>query len=223
MSARIERVVVIIPARNEEDLIGRCLRAVAVSAGALDGFPVRVVVTLDACTDATAEIVREAGAEWVEGTFNSAGDARAAAVARAGPRGPSTWIASTDADTVVPPHWLLRQVELADGGADLILGTAEPDPADTDPLLLARWHQRHRLAEDHPHAHGANLGVRADVYAACGGFRDVEHGEDVLLGEEARARGFTVVATDTVRVLTSGRTVGRVEHGFAEYLRLLAT
>ena len=39
--------------------------------------------------------------------------------------------------------------------------------------------------------------------------------------ESLRNRGFTVTATDSVRVLTSGRTHARAPHGFGAYLRAL--
>lgn len=50
---------VCIPAHNEEDHIDRCLATVLHAARhvGLAGEPVRVVVVLDACTDATAERV----------------------------------------------------------------------------------------------------------------------------------------------------------------------
>ena len=45
--------------------------------------------------------------------------------------------------------------------------------------------------------------------------------EDRALVERLRRRAFAVVATDTIRVLTSGRTHARAPQGFAAYLRSL--
>ncbi len=229
MSA-VERVVVVVPARDEELLLGRCLARVRRAAGRLATEraaagepPVRVetVVALDGCTDGSAGIAAAAGAVVVAGAWGTAGGARAAAAAVAA-AGTGTWIASTDADSAVPVHWLTGHVAAAEHGAELLLGTVEPDPRDLPAAVLARWHARHRLEEDHPHAHAANLGVRADVYAACGGFPALPHGEETALAAAARARGHAVVATDRVRVLTSGRATGRAVHGLAGYLRALA-
>lgn len=229
MSA-VERVVVVVPARDEELLLGRCLARVrraadrlAAERAAAGEPPVRVgvVVALDGCTDGSAGIAAAAGAAVVAGAWGTAGGARAAAATTADAvRG--TWIASTDADSAVPAHWLTGHVAAAERGAELLLGTVEPDPRDLPAAVLSRWHARHRLEEDHPHAHAANLGVRADVYAACGGFPALPHGEESALAAAARARGHVVVATDRVRVRTSGRATGRVPHGFAGYLRALA-
>jgi len=150
------------------------------------------------------------------------GAARDAAVARGlevlgGPDEATTWLACTDADTVVPPRWLLRQVRWADQGLDLVVGTAEPVGVDRPETLVA-WHARHRLVEGHEHVHGANLGVRASRWREVGGFGDRRLGEDVHLVERVRAVSDHTVATDTTRVLTSGRSRSRVAAGFAGYL-----
>ncbi|WP_424347385.1 glycosyltransferase [Kocuria sp. CH-021] len=226
MLSPVERVVVVVPARNEERLLGRCLATVEHAAARARAVraPVRVdvVVALDRCTDGSARIAAASGADVVVGSWGTPGAARAAAVRAAGAVGERTWIVSTDADSAVPAHWLTGHLDAAGRGAELLLGTVEPDPRDLPADVLARWHALHRLEEGHPHAHAANLGVRADVYAACGGFRSLPHGEDVELAETARTHGRRVLATDRVRVLTSGRSTGRVELGFAGWLRALA-
>jgi hypothetical protein len=42
----------------------------------------------------------------------------------------STWLANTDADSRVPEDWLVRQLEFADAGWDVVLGSVEPDSAE---------------------------------------------------------------------------------------------
>ena len=66
---------------------------------------------------------------------------------------------------------------------------------------------------------GANFGVRASHYLLAGGFEPVRFHEDRILAERLRRAGSAVVATDTLRVSTSGRLRGRAPHGFACYLR----
>lgn len=226
MLTGVERVVVVVPVRNEERLLGRCLATVQHAAASVRAarplVRVDVVVALDGCTDGSARIAAAAGVDVVAGSWGTAGAARAAAVDAAGAAGEHTWIVSTDADSAVPAHWLTGHLDAARRGAELLLGTVEPDPGDLAAGVLERWHARHRLEEGHPHVHAANLGVRADVYAASGGFPSLPHGEDAGLAEAARALGHRVLATDRVRVLTSGRSTGRVDHGFAGYLRALA-
>lgn len=226
--SRVGSVVVVVPARDEELVLPDCLRSLERAAEELAAVrpdvSVSVLVVLDRCLDGSAEAV--ARYPWARTLATSAGcvgAARAAGAARAlrdVTSSQEVWVASTDADSVVPPHWLTVQVELAEGGADLVLGTVEPDLVDDG--LLGRWRQRHRLREDHPHVHGANLGVRASRYLEVGGFPAVAVHEDVLLAEAVKVAGAAWVATDAVRVRTSGRLDGRARGGFATYLRDLA-
>jgi cellulose synthase/poly-beta-1,6-N-acetylglucosamine synthase-like glycosyltransferase len=69
------RLLVLIPAHNEERVIGRCLEAIAADRRPRD----LVTVVADHCTDATAEIARSLGAEVLE---RSEGEAPGRAQAR---------------------------------------------------------------------------------------------------------------------------------------------
>lgn len=53
--SRVVRASIVIPAHDEECLIGECLRSVANGA---DGISLEVVVVANGCTDATAEVAR---------------------------------------------------------------------------------------------------------------------------------------------------------------------
>ncbi|MFC9354260.1 glycosyltransferase [Arthrobacter sp. NPDC057013] len=134
----------------------------------------------------------------------------------------STWLANTDADSQVPEDWLVRQLEFADAGWDVVLGSVEPDSTAMDPELLLSWHLRHPLDEGHGNIYGANLGVRASAYRQAGGFPPLRSSEDRALVEHLRRRGFAVIATDSTRVVTSGRTAARAPHGFGAYLHALS-
>lgn len=242
----IDRVAVVVPAHNEEQFLERALTAVAAAADRLavgsPGTGVEVVVVLDACTDRSLEVAagfaaRDLRYSVLPVAFNSVGKSRRAgcravldtlggsgAVEGRAADVPArrVWLANTDADSRVPENWLVRQLELAAGGADLVLGSVEPDAHGTHHELLARWHARHALAENHPHVHGANLGVRASAYLSAGGFPGMDRDEDRALVERLRGGGAAIVSTDTTRVLTSGRTSGRAPGGFAAYLLALA-
>ncbi|MDI2034685.1 glycosyltransferase [Paenarthrobacter nitroguajacolicus] len=234
-SQGISQVAVVMPAHNEDQHIGKALAALRTAADVLQRehpeVPARITVVLDSCTDRSAEIA----AAYVAGdsrfssvnvTLRNAGASRGFGIRSAlASRHPldaaSIWFANTDADSVVPANWLSRQVELANHGADAILGSVEPDPEDVDPALLERWLELHPFREDHQHIYGANFGVRGSAYLAVGGFPRLRAHEDKVLVERLRGRGFRVVATDTIRVLTSGRTHARAPEGFAAYLRTL--
>jgi glycosyltransferase involved in cell wall biosynthesis len=223
----VENLVVAIPARDEESLLPACLRsvtaAVAVLREARPGIHLVVAVALDGCTDGSARVVGEWDVARVVLPGRGVGAARDAAIQRGlsvlrMPREGATWVACTDADTVVPSRWLVRHVMWAERGADLVVGTAEPVGVARGEALAA-WHARHQLVEGHTHVHGANLGVRADRWRQVGGFGQRTVGEDVDLVERVRTLTGRWVATDTTRVLTSGRPRSRVDGGFADYLR----
>jgi len=229
----IVAVAVVVPAHNEDQHLERALAAVQGAADELHrqhpDVAARITVVLDACSDRSAAITaayHHADPRFtaLEVRLRSAGASRAAGISTAmrdaGAPG-RTWLANTDADSRVPANWLVRQVAFADDGADAVLGSVEPDPAGMDPELLQRWLERHPFEENHPHVYGANFGVRASAYLAAGGFSPQESHEDRTLVLRLRSLAFTVLATDTMRVLTSGRTQARAPQGFGAYLRSL--
>ena len=59
MPARVTRVPewigIVVPAHNEEDLLGACVAALDEAAARVD-VPVHLVVALDACVDGTADV-----------------------------------------------------------------------------------------------------------------------------------------------------------------------
>lgn len=228
----IRAVAVVIPARNEAALLPACLASVQAARRRLEvenpEISTHVVVVLDSCTDATPAIVDVApGVLAVTVSAQRVGAARAAGVEAVAERtaplsGDRVWIANTDADTIVPSHWLTRQVSLADHGFDLVVGTAEPRRSEIDPDVLAGWWARHTMADGHEHVHGANLGIRLATYLAAGGFPPTAAHEDVHLVAAARAQPCEWIATDRTRVLTSGRRASRTVGGFGSYLQSLA-
>jgi len=224
MRAPIEHVVVVVPARDEERLIDRCLRSVAVACGAVDGPSVQVVVVLDDCRDGTRAMSSRFDVELCAIDAGSVGVARAHGVSRGLAESTAsagrTWIASTDADSQVPPQWLTCQLALAQRGADVVVGTVRPDPSDLTAAEHRAWSATRVPGRPNGHVHGANLGIRADAYLRAGGFLPQDEHEDVdLVARIARDPLAVVVASDECDVLTSGRRVGRTPGGYARYLR----
>jgi glycosyltransferase involved in cell wall biosynthesis len=225
----IRSVAIVIPAANEETLIGPCLDAIAAARSqvrrhAAIALEIRTVVVLDSCTDATESAAREHdGVETVACSVGRVGAARALGVrhllARCTSALSDTWIANTDSDSQVPTHWLTHMVHEADRGAHLVLGTVLPADG-LSPLAHRRWLDHHKTGDGHGHIHGANFGIRADVYQALGGWPPLASGEDVTLARQARAaRYFHTVRTGAIPVTTSARLTGRAPHGFADYLQ----
>jgi len=223
----VRAVAVVIPAHDEEALIGRCLasvtRAVARAREREPGLVATVVVVLDACTDTTAPQARRWPVEVLEISARNVGTARRVGIAHAlaslGAVAEGTWIAMTDADTVVPRDWITHQLDLMDAGIDLVLGTVRPDFADLSARHAAYWRATHPRGRPPGNVHGANLGVRASTYAAAGGIRDLIEHEDVALVRAVRALGAREHASDVHEVETSGRFTGRTPGGYAAFLR----
>ncbi|HWA67765.1 MAG TPA: glycosyltransferase [Mycobacteriales bacterium] len=226
MTAVIDKVAVVIPAHDEESLLPACLDAVRLAIECVD-VPVEVVVALDDCRDASASVVAvRPWAATVELSARNVGAARAAATAYAlGVTARSVaeriWIATTDADTVVPAHWLASQLALADAGYDLVIGTVDVDDWSAHPPHTGpRWRATYTPADHHPHVHGANLGVRASAYLEVGGWPTVAVDEDVSL--VAALTGRRIARSAAHPVITSARTDARARGGFGDTLVALA-
>ena len=230
-TATVRRIGVVVPARDEAARLARCLGALAAAVRALGEDPdaprVTTVVVADKCTDGTADIARSwPGVRLLRTQDGCVGAARATGarhlLARWRVQGvplAAAWIANTDADSVVPSDWLTTQYAASRSGTGLLLGTVRPDLDDVDPRVTLAWLRRHTLTDGHPHVHGANLGVRADIYSLVGGFAALEHREDVTFAAAVVDSGAAVVRTAASPVRTSGRHVGRTPGGFAGYLR----
>lgn len=210
-------IAVLIPAHNEAARIGACLASVLAAAASADlrGEEVRVVVALDRCTDGTAAIVARAGVTAVALDAGNVGRARAAAAAvaiRAGAR----WLATTDADSLVPGDWLAAQLA---HGCDAFCGIVTVrDWEDYGPAVREAFAAGECRHDGHPHVHGANLGLSAQMYARCGGFRPLPAHEDVALVDALVAAGARIARMATPAVVTSARRAGRAQGGFADYL-----
>ncbi|WP_394768229.1 glycosyltransferase [Lacisediminihabitans sp.] len=225
----IEALSVVIPARNESALISRCLHSVhrAVDQLRSEHAPspptVRIVVVLDSCSDDTRDLVSCFGSvEIIEIDAGSVGVARsvgvASALARMGVASEAAWIANTDADSAVPPQWLVEQVRLANAGADVVVGTVSPVMTDLTKDLADAWHRVRRHRSPAGHVHGANLGFRASSYLLAGGFSSEGLHEDVGLVARFRAVFAAVCSSLDIDVETSGRKSNRVAGGYGAYL-----
>ncbi|MFJ6127964.1 glycosyltransferase [Streptomyces griseoviridis] len=232
---RPRSLAVLVPAHNEQELLPASLAAIRAAARhpALRQVRVVTVVAADACSDGTAAAALSAGVQVVRTGDRNVGLARAAAAHRAletlgGPEG--LWLASTDADSVVPPDWLAFQHARAGEGWDAVVGTvAVAHGPHTPPGLAARHQLRYgasrpqRGAWHHPHVHGANLGVAAHAYLTVGGFPPVPLSEDHGLVAALVGRGHRVLRTADCPVTTSGRLRPRARGGFGDHLAALAS
>jgi glycosyltransferase involved in cell wall biosynthesis len=222
-------IAVLIPARDEEALLPRCLASVQRARRLLPpSVSSDVIVVCDSSTDRTYRIAREmlGGHGYArEVSFGCVGAARIAAASAALQRCTTPphrcWLANTDADCEVPAAWLLDQLTLAQRGVAAVAGIVDVDSFEEhQPHVRRRFRETYVIHPDgtHPHVHGANLGVRADAYLTAGGWAQLETAEDHDLWARLGDHGYARVSDARLQVTTSGRRMGRAPLGFAEAL-----
>jgi hypothetical protein len=187
-----------------------------------------IVVVCDSSTDRTFRIAEEMLSECgavVTTEAGVVGHARAlaaqVALQRYSGQTRCCWLANTDADCCVPKTWLLDQLLLAEQGLETIAGIVDVDSFEEHEIgTELQFRNRYIIHQDgsHPHVHGANLGVRADVYLRSGGWKGLASAEDHDLWNRLIKTAGRRISTATVKVLTSGRRTGRAPNGFADAL-----
>lgn len=202
-------VSVVIPAYNEEALLPQTLASLRCqTVGRFE-----LIVVNNHSTDRTAAVARRFGARVVDEPCKGVRAARQRGFLAA--RGPI--IATTNADTVVPPDWLETIVRAFDadnalvgfGGLTQLRSGPHTAIAGYNALVYP-FMCVDKLLSDGWNLVGANMAVRREAFLQVGGFHtDLVLGEDVALVTALRAVG--MVRLDRhLRVHVSGR---RFRHG----------
>lgn len=188
----------IVPAHNEEALLGRAIDSIR-SAAQAAGRRYEIIVVDDASTDRTAEIARERGCRVVQVQLRQIGAVRNAGAAQAA----GETLVFLDADTMLPEATLaaaLRTLEsgAVGGGASLAFdGPTALWARMIVPIsnVLCRWT---RLSP------GCFLFVQRSVFQEIGGF-DPRYfaAEEWVLSRALSRRGTFVVLRE--KSITSGR------------------
>lgn len=232
-----------IPAKNEAALIVPCLKALATQSLPADEIVLVVNNTSDDTIDLARAMADRLSSRLhivnvdLPPSQENAGFVRGIAMTRAqalaGSRG---MILTTDADSVVPANWVERNASWLEAGYDAVCGRAIIDPIDernlpghlvaddaaetrygrildeidhwADPRHWNPW-PRHREAS------GASIAVRAAVYTAVGGLPPLSSSEDRAFVARLEQRDCKIRYDPALRVLVSGRSVGRAEGGMA--------
>ena len=217
------KIGIVIPAHNEAMTIAKCLASVR---SAIEQLPSTIkaylLVVLDNCTDDTQSIVKAAGVDYLCGDYQCVGQVRDIGIRHAIANG-ATWLACTDADSVVAVDWLVQQIEhITQQPTDMICGVVDIDSwahltAQTREDYIAHYQDR----MGHHHIHGANLSFNSEAYLAVDGFAHLPCHEDVDLVKRFEKQGFDITWSNRVRVLTSSRLQARADGGFAAFLNNL--
>jgi Glycosyl transferase family 2 len=233
---------VAIPVKDEEAHIGACLAALVAQSQPIDHIVLLLNNCTDRSAQIVRRMRRgAANIHVVERTLPPAeahaGAARRIAielaVAHLGGLGA---ILTTDADGRVPKDWAARNLAWLAEGYDAVCGMAAIDPVDeaaipehlvTDDLHETRYTE---LLDEidtvldpspydgwprHTHRSGASIAVTAAALHAVGGVPHVAMGEDRALIEALERRDARIRHDPAIRVVVSGRTIGRAEGGMA--------
>lgn len=203
------RLSVVIPAFNEEKLLGATLAAVrqAQTAFTERGWAVELIVCDNRSTDRTAEIAREHGATVVFEPVNQIARARNRGAAAA----TGDWLLFIDADSLPSRELFADAARAIESGRVLACGAAVKldTPEWWARLLAAAWVAWSRLAR---HMAGSFIAVDAAAFREIGGFSEILYvSEDVDLSRRlkklARRKRRRVVILTRHPLLTSGRKI----------------
>jgi GT2 family glycosyltransferase len=153
---------------------------------------------------------------------------------------PAGVLLTTDADGRVDSRWLALNLRALSEGADAVAGRIDIDPLEAA-LIPARLHEddarecayadlidRINASFDpdpddplprHNEHSGASIAVKAAIYRRVGGFPGIALGEDRTFFQALRQVDARIRHAPEVRVVVSGRTVGRAAGGMADTIR----
>lgn len=244
---RPRQIAVAIPALNEARRIGACLTALLEQRFACLSSKLRIVIIANNCTDGTAEVIRtrftqcqvEVREVSLLGANRHAGWARRLALEAAADRlyQPHDLLLSTDADTIVAPDWVERNLAHIDAGYDAVAGFAMPLSAEWRRLpaahrarlnRLRKYHTLLAFLRRHHHGHpgdcwprheyegGASIAMTFALYRRLGELPTPPVGEDKALFKAMLGAGGRIRHPRDVRVYTSCRYHGRASGGMAD-------
>ena len=224
------KVLLAIPAHNEEERIGAALTAAMTSleracqAGIIsDG---RIALAAHRCSDRTESVARHilgpGHLVWPMADPMSVGTVRAALIRQAvDVFGEPDWLLNTDADSQVPSGWVQDLLRLG-AGYDAVAGLVVLSELEPDSMIVTAHEQLVKAGihgiNRHDHVYAANLGVQWPSYRLAGGFPDVRHGEEHALLTAVRSAGGRILTSTELSVITSGRLTGRAGHGLHRVL-----
>ncbi|MBX9390021.1 glycosyltransferase [Streptomonospora nanhaiensis] len=218
------RISVIVPAYNEEAVIGRCLEALVTQTVPAD----EIIVVDNNSSDRTVEVAEqfsEHGVRVVRESKQGAVHARN----RGFDEADGDILGRIDADTMVGPEWVGR---LAEAFTTDPKGTpaAVTGPSWFYDIPMRRFglfahrlfcHQINRMISGHPMLWGSNMALSRECWAKVRDHACTEPGlwEDLDLAVHLNRLGLRVRYVDTLRVPVSARRIGATARDLYSYLK----
>lgn len=203
----------VVPCRNEEANIGRCLDSILAQPPAGDRH--EVVVVDNGSTDATPAVLRSYRGRVA---VLSLPGAHISAVRNHGAEGSTLrWLAFIDADVELGAGWAealreaVAQWQGGGGAPDAVVIGATYGITENPTWVEEVWYEHLRRRRGHGYINGGNLVVPRTLFERIGGFAAGRvTGEDVAFCREARAAGATILHWEALRT---------VHHGYPRTLR----
>jgi cellulose synthase/poly-beta-1,6-N-acetylglucosamine synthase-like glycosyltransferase len=198
---------IIIPARNEEDNIGNCLRSIINQNYPKQLF--EIIVIDDHSTDKTSLIISQFQEKnsniklinlqnELEGKQLNAYKKKAIEMAVEKAKG--SWIITTDADCILKPTWLLLFDEYIANNNSLLV--AAPVIFTKDKSIVSNFQYIDFMALQaataatvsiglHSMCNGANLAYNKNIFKEVGGFKGIDNiasGDDMLLMNKIKSK-----------------------------------
>jgi cellulose synthase/poly-beta-1,6-N-acetylglucosamine synthase-like glycosyltransferase len=208
--ARTLRFDVIVPAHDEEALIGRVVGSLHRSDWPRSAF--RIVVVADNCTDGTAAVARLAGAEVLEradANRRGNGSALEHAFAASRARGWADAVVVVDADSEVSANLLAACAARIESGAHAVqvhYGVLEPRASWRTRLLCIAMAAFHRLRSRGRERLGLSCGLRGNGWCVTHAlleqvpYRAFSLAEDIEYGIDLGLAGYRIHYADEASV-----------------------
>jgi GT2 family glycosyltransferase len=198
------RISVVIPALNEEKMIGRCLECLARSSFPPDSF--EVIVVDNGSTDRTLEIAHSFSRQLSISTFQQSGVHISALRNLGAAASKGEILAFLDADCMVPEDWLERAFGQLHSETAGVVGSYYAIPSGS------RWVARTWYGAGHPPKDGnvayvpsGDMLVRRSTFFQLRGFDEhLETSEDCEFCLRARKAGLLVHAVAGLAVIHLG-------------------
>lgn len=197
-------ISVIVPALNEERVIGRCLASLKQQK--LPAARFEVIVVDNGSKDRTREIARSFG-RWLSVKVVERSGVRIAALRNFGAAfGRGEFLAFLDADCVAPRHWLQQGLDLMRADDSRIIGAQYRIPADSSWVAKAWYGDLWRMKDGAvSYVPGGDLIVSRKLFMNLGGFDEtIVASEDCEFCERAAASPVTILAVPSLSVVHLG-------------------
>jgi len=181
-------ISVIIPTFNEEENIAQCL--VSLSHQNIPRADYEIIVVDGGSKDATCEIAKKYADQVFTQTSKKVGGARNDGVSAA----KGDIVATTDADCILPPHWIKTLAEdFADPAVVQIYGPVYPIEEGIGnhfSLLLANTFARiGYYSKTFYYTLGCNTAFRKEAFNKAGRYRCIDAGDDLEIAMRMKDEG----------------------------------